>query len=149
MSSTPFCTSPEALRIVDVPSCTSPNALALTSNPASQSNSRNEQWLKWIEQNELKIDRLIKSFPAIMEATEVEETSLDIDEYYDLVDTMIIALRLPEWSKILEYMKSPDTYDEKMESILAELDSRLDEEALTDMESLLAVQMYYQHLSFM
>lgn len=108
--------------------------------------SFNKQWLEWIDQNRDRIDPLLDSFPSIMQANEVNETSLDIDEYYDLVDTMILALRLPEWLKILDYMKSPDTYSPKIESILDRLDDQLDTEELTEMEHILAIQMYDQYL---
>lgn len=108
--------------------------------------SFNEQWLKWLDKNDHHITSLIDAFPSIMQANEVDEASLDIDEYYDLVDTMIIALRLPEWSKILDYMKSPDTYSQEIESTLDRLDDQLDSEGLTEMEHVLAIQMYDQHL---
>lgn len=106
----------------------------------------NKSWLKWIEQNKAQIEYLADVFPDIMEATEVEETSLDIDEYCDLIDSMIISFRFPEWKKILNYMRYPDTYDEKMETFLVQLDENLDREGLSDMESILAEQMYDQHL---
>jgi|GEM_PF-5267585 hypothetical protein len=109
------------------------------------SDSFNEQWLEWTDKND-HLTSLIDAFPSIMEANEVDETSLDIDEYYDLVDTMILALRLPEWSKILDYMRSPNTYSQEIESVLDRLDSQLDSEGLTEMEHILAIQMYDQHL---
>lgn len=106
----------------------------------------NEQWLEWVDQHRERIESLMDSFPSIMQANEVDGTSLDIDEYYDLVDTMILALRLPEWFEILNYMKSPDTYSQEIETILNQLDDQLDSEELTEMEGILADQMYDQYL---
>ena len=43
-------------------------------------------------------------------------------------------------------MKSPDAYSQEIESTLDRLDNQLDSEELTEMEHVLAIQMYDQHL---
>ena len=115
--------------------------------------SYNEEWLAWNKKNEQCIAALLDAFPTIIETNDADQTleresDLDYDDqdnFWDLIDTMILALRRPEWRRIIYYMQT-DEYDPEIETILSLIDDQLDSEELTDMELELGRQMYAQYI---
>lgn len=115
--------------------------------------SYNEEWLAWNKKNEQCIATLLDAFPAIIETNDADQTleresDLDYDDqdnFWDLIDTMILVLRRPEWRQIIYYMQT-DEYDPEIETILSRIDDQLDNEELTDMELELGRQMYAQYI---
>lgn len=115
--------------------------------------SYNEEWLAWNKKNEQCIAALLDAFPAIIETNDADQTleresDLDYDDqdnFWDLIDTMILVLRRPEWRQIIYYMQT-DEYDPEIETILSRIDDQLDNEELTDMELELGRQMYAQYI---
>lgn len=120
--------------------------------------SQNQRWLNWNDQHREQVDDLLSAIPSILKENRMEwiadgkwtqnEEDGEVDEFFDLIEGMIIAaIRFPERKKILKYM-STNKHDPEIEAILARVDEELSRTALTEMEDELFEQLVSQHAPF-
>jgi hypothetical protein len=75
------------------------------------SEAYNTRWMNWCVENKEKVDFFIDMFPSIILANDIDWiTNItnpdyvngdDLNYYDDLIYTMIIALRFPQWKEVL------------------------------------------------